>query len=577
MTLSRLLCRIFVLAGGALLCALAASCEVGPNYRRPELGLDASYKSATTQEAAGIPRLGRDWWRLFGDPVLDDLERQALAANTDIQAAVARVAQARQATRSTASQFYPVVTFDPSINRSRSPSNGVFISGNGTTVTPVTPGPTTGPSTGGGGRSSGGGGVAGRTTTSVRIPFDLSYEIDIWGRVRRSVEAADAQQRASEADFEVVLQTLEADVAQNYFTLRSLDAQIDILHRTVDSYWRQVELTETQLRAGIVGPTDAYQARAQLSATETQEIDNRRQRADVEHALAVLLGRPPAGLSIAPMPLDLPTPVLPAAGLPADLLRRRPDVAEAEYALAAASAQVGVSEAEFYPTVRLTGAAGFQSLDLQHALDWEQRVWSIGPSVTFPIFEGGRLEANLAQSKARFDELLANYRGSVFQAIRDVEDSLTDLHHRADMAAAQERAVAASREYVRLSTIQYKQGLVNSLVVIDAERTLLSNELSAAQILNQRLVSTVLLIKSLGGGWDVSLPPASFPPAGPPMTRPASAPSTTQPATEPATRPAATEPLPPATQPAATQPAVAAAGSPRRPSTGNAGKARNVT
>jgi outer membrane protein, multidrug efflux system len=547
MTYSRLLCRTVVRAGGGILCALAASCDVGPDYHRPDLGIDAPFKSATTQESAAAPGIGRDWWRLFGDPVLDDLEHQAIAANTDIRAAVARVAQARQATRSTASQFYPVVTFDPSIARTRSPSNGVFVGTNGATVTP---GPTTGPSTGGGGRSSGGGGAAGRTTTSVRIPFDLSYEIDIWGRVRRSVEASAAQEHASEADFEVVLQTLEADVAQDYFTLRSLDAQNLILQSTVESYREQLSLTQTQLQAGLVGPTDFYQAQAQLSATETQEIDNRRQRADIEHALAVLLGRPPAGLALDPRPLDLGVPVLPT-GLPADLLRRRPDVAVAEHNLASASAQIGIAEAEFYPTVRLTGAAGFQSLDLQHALDWEQRVWSIGPSVSFPIFEGGRLEANLAQAKARFDELLANYRGTVLLAIRDVEDSLTDLHHRSDMAAAQERAVAASREYVRLSTIQYRQGLVNSLVVIDARRTLLSNELAAAQILNQRLVSTVLLVKSLGGGWDTSLPPAAFPPIGPPMTQPAATQSTTQPTGEPMT----TEPSAGRTQPAFTQPA----------------------
>jgi multidrug efflux system outer membrane protein len=500
------------LAIPVLLCAaLAASCTVGPDYQRPEFDLGGGYKSATTQEANAPPRLGRDWWRVFGDPALTDLIEQALAANTDVRAAVARVAQARQSTLITASQFYPVIEFNPAFERTRSPPNGVFIGPTGGAQVPT--GPTTGPSNGGGGggTSSASAGQAGRTSSSYRTAFDLSYEVDVWGRVRRSVEASEAQQRASEADFEVVLQTIEADVAQNYFTLRSLDAQDEILRRTVESYQRQVELTQVQFKAGIMAPIDLYQALAQLESTRTQRIDNRRQRSDVEHAIAVLLGRTPAQLSLAVRPLDLAVPDLPA-GLPAELLRRRPDVARAERQLAAASANIGVAEADFYPTVRLTAAAGFQSFDLKSALNWEQRVWSIGPSVSFPLFEGGRLEASLAQAKSRFDESLAGYRGSVLVAVRDAEDSLTDLHHRAAEAAAQARAVAASREYLRLSEIQYERGLTNYLLVIDAERTLLNNELTAAQILNQRLVSTVLLIKSLGGGWDADAPFA--PPGG---------------------------------------------------------------
>jgi multidrug efflux system outer membrane protein len=194
-------------------------------------------------------------------------------------------------------------------------------------------------------------------------------------------------------------------------------------------------------------------------------------------------------------------PAVPA-GLPGDLLRQRPDVARAEEQLVAANAQVGVALAAFYPQLKLTGAAGFESFDLAHALDWESRVWSIGPSISFPLFTGGQLEGNLQQVRARYDELVATYRGAVLAAFRDVEDSLTDLHYRADAATAQDEAVRTSREYLRLSQIQYKGGLATYLQVIDAERTLLTNELSAVQLLNQRLDSTVLLIKSLGGGWQ---------------------------------------------------------------------------
>jgi multidrug efflux system outer membrane protein len=392
---------------------------------------------------------------------------------------MARVAQARAAARVTQSQFYPVVTLDPALNRSRTPAGR--ISSNGSL---------------GGGNSSGG-----RTSNSYRIPFDVSYEVDIWGRVRRLSEAAIAQVRATEDDYEVVLQTLEADVAQDYFSIRSLDAQAQILAKNVESFRQQVSLTQTQQKAGLVGPIDVLQAQTQLNSTIAQEVETRRQRTDLEHALAVLLGRSPSELAIADRPLDLVPPAIPA-GLPSDLLRRRPDVAQAEENLVTANAQVGVATALFYPTVRLTGAAGFESIDLQHSLDWENRVWSIGPSISFPLFNGGQLDANLEQTRQRYQELSATYRGVVLAAYRDVEDSLTDLHLRADAASAQNQAVTEAREYLRLAQVQYKGGLMPYLQVIDAERTLLTAELSAAQILNQRLISSVLLIKSLGGGWE---------------------------------------------------------------------------
>jgi len=476
--------RILIALGAVALCSAVPSCTVGPNYQRPALDVPPAYKSATTQESAR-PALSVDWWRLFNDPTLNGLEESAIRANTNVAAAVARVAQARAAAGVVQSQFYPIVPLDPSVIRSR--SSGISLNNSTTTVSP-----------------------SARTRTNIRIPFDVSYEIDIWGRVRRLNEAALAQVRSSEDDYQVVLQTLEADVAQNYFTLLALDTQQQILALTVGSYRQQVSLTQTQQRAGLVGPTDVLQAQALLNSTIAQEVDIRRQRADIEHALAILLGRPPTELTVANKPLDLVPPTIPA-GLPADLLRRRPDVAEAEQALKAASAQIGVAVAEFYPTVNLTGSAGFESFDVQHAVGWESRFWSIGPSVTIPIFNGGQLRANLAQVRARYEELLADYRGSVLAAFREVEDSLTDLHMRADAAQAQEQAVQAAREYLRLSEVQYRGGLTNYLQVIDAERTLLTNELSAAQLLNQRLISTVLLIKSLGGGWEAEAAPTTRP------------------------------------------------------------------
>jgi len=466
------------------------------------MSVPAGFKSATQSSTttpttmpttAPVAALTTDWWRLFGDATLNQLEEDATRANTDLQAAVARVTQARAAARVVRSEFYPVVTLDPSIERARTSGNRSTTnggSGSGTT------GGTTNNTNSNRSSTSGG-----RTSTNVRVPFDLSYEIDVWGRVRRSYEASVAQVRAAQDDYQVVLQTLQADVAQNYFNIRSLDSQSQILRENVESYKKQIELVQTQKRAGLVGQTDVVQAQTLLNSTIAQEIDIRRQRADLEHALAVLLGRPPSEITVTVEPLAIAPPVIPG-GLPADLLRRRPDVLRAEQDLVAANAQVGVATAAFYPTFRLTGAAGFESADLRHALDWESRVWSIGPSVSIPIFEGGQLDANLQQVKARYEELVATYRGNVLGAYRDVEDSLTDLHLRADAAQAQDLAVQSAREYLRLSTVQYKGGLATYLQVIDAERTLLTNELSAVQILNQRLVSTVLLIKSMGGGWD---------------------------------------------------------------------------
>lgn len=499
----RTTCRVVVCCGllvvGALACATLTSCTaVGPNYQRPGFEVPGAFASATqpsTQPSTQpVATLGRDWWRLFGDPALTKLEEDAVTANTDLQAAVARVGQARAANRLALSQFYPVVALNPSIDRARTPgTSSRTVSGNVDTTGGTT---TVSRSTASGAR----------TATTVRIPFDLSYEIDVWGRVRRTVESAEAAVRASEDDYQVVLQTLQADVAQNYFNLRSLDAQAQILEKNVQAYQQQITLTQTQRKAGLVGPLDVAQAQTLLNSTQAQQIDIRRQRADTEHALAVLLGRPPSEITVLNQPLDLAPPQIPP-GLPSGLLRRRPDVTAAEQNLIAANAQIGVATAAFYPTFRLTGSAGWASIDTSHAFDWENRIWSIGPSVSIPIFTGGQLTAQLEQTRARYEELNANYRGTILAAYRDVEDSLTDLHLRADEAQSQDQAVQYAREYLRLSQIQYKGGLTNYLQVIDAERTLLSNELSAVQILNQRLISTVLLIKSLGGGWDASMAP----------------------------------------------------------------------
>jgi multidrug efflux system outer membrane protein len=450
-----------------------ASCSVGPDYERPAVKTPAAYKSATADES-GSPSIDRQWWRVFGDATLNGLEEAASESNQDVKAALARVVQARAAAKVTGSQLFPTVTFAPLAQRFRTSSNGV---------------------------QKGASGNASIQTNDFQLPVDFAYEVDVWGRVRRDIESSDAQAQASADDLIVVLQSVQADVAQNYFQLRSLDSQTEILKKTVEVYQRQLDLLQTQFRAGLVGRITLAQQEAQLYFTATQEIDVRRQRADVEHALAVLTGRPPSDLSLAPVPLDRLPPKVPA-GLPSELLRRRPDVAEAERLLASASAQIGVAVAQFYPDLRLNGQIGLESADLRHLFEWQSRIWSLAASALTPLFTGGRLSAQVDQAKGRYEEALAVYQGRVLGAFRDVEDALNDLHLRAEATDAQAKAVASAREYVTLSETQYRQGLISYLQVTDAQRTLLVNELSAAQLFQQRLSSSVQLIKALGAGWD---------------------------------------------------------------------------
>jgi multidrug efflux system outer membrane protein len=456
---------------GALL-SLLSGCLVGPDYKRPDVDVPANYKSAGEKDVEQRP-LAPDWWTVFDESELDGLEKAAIDANHDLRAAAARVVEARAAARAVEGQLYPSLAFNPSITRARISGNSSLNSnGQGTTLTTAT------------------------------LPLDLSYEVDVWGKVRRSIESADATAQASADDFGVVLITLTSDVATNYFTLRSLDAQEEILQRSIELFRQQVEMTTTQRNAGIVGETDLLQAQTQLDSTVAQETDIRRQRKDTEYALAILVGKPPAEFAVPPRKLELDPPVVPA-GLPADILRQRPDVAEAEQNLVAANASIGVAKAQYYPDLNLSAAAGLLSIDLQHVFDWQSRFWSLGASLAAPIYEGGKLDAQYAQAKAHWDELAATFQSTVLKAIADVETAMTDIHMRAEASSSQKRAVVSAREYLRLTQLQYRQGLISYLQVIDAERTLLTNELSEAQILNQRFSSTVLLMKALGGGWTV--------------------------------------------------------------------------
>jgi multidrug efflux system outer membrane protein len=453
----------------SVLLAIAAtalvSCAVGPNYHRPDLDVPGGYRRTAAGEAAP-PALAPNWWTLFNDPTLTRLAEETAAANLDIKAAIARVEQARAATRSAAGNFLPAIDLGGSARRS---------------------------------------GSAAGSATSYSLPASLGYELDVWGRLRRQYEASKHAEQATADDLEFVRQTAIADVAQAYFTLRLYDRQIASYEAALDLYRKQLDLTDTKYKAGLSLPTDLLQAKTQVNSASNQLIEVRRARAKQEHAIAILLGRPPAEVVMEKAPLDTPIPTVPA-GLPVDLLSRRPDVAEAEHRLAAANAQIGVATANFFPNFNLNASLGFQNANIERLLEWESRVWSVTPGFGLPIFHGGQLRAPLAQSKARYEELVANYRAAVLRSFQDVEDQLSDLHLLAEKAQSLEDTLVSAREYSRLTEIQYRQGLTTYLQVIDANQTLLTNELSAAQAHSQRLSATVLLIKALGGGWTDEQP-----------------------------------------------------------------------
>jgi multidrug efflux system outer membrane protein len=445
--------------------AWLSGCAVGPDYQRPPLEVPDAYRQPGA--GPGAPALDPEWWRLFGDPELEALEEQARGANTDVQAAIARIDEARATARIARADFFPTLTLDPSYTVGSNPFHSP---------------------------------QAHAHFEDVTVPFDLSYEIDLFGRVRRSFESATASAYASERDFEAVWLALAAEVGAQYFAVRSLDAQAAVLDRSRDVFAEQVRVVQARRRAGLVSDLDVAQAETQLASTVGRQADVARQRAEAEHALALLCGQPAPSFSVPVRPLDAAPPEVPA-GVPSDLLAHRPDIVEAEDRLVAANAEVGVAKALFFPQVRLTGAAGLQSVSFGDLVEWENRLWQVGPSVSVPIFEGGRLRANLSAAESRWAESVQLYRGTVLGAFRDVEDALAGVRLRADQDAAVRDAVEASGRAAAVARAQYDRGIADYLQVAVAEATHLDLELQAAQIAEQRLDASLQLVKAIGGGW----------------------------------------------------------------------------
>jgi multidrug efflux system outer membrane protein len=460
----------------AALPATAGLLTVGPDYKTPTNSVPQNYKAAELgawKEGRPLDNVPKgSWWEIFGDADLNELESQAATANQQLKAAVARVDEARATARVARSELLPGANFNPGFTRQRYSPNQV-------------------PSFGA------------VTANTFSTPLDLSYEVDLWGRVRRSFQSARADAQASLADFYNVLLTLQSDVAQNYFALRALDAEIEIVSRTVDVRNEQVQFVRSRFEGGIGNELDIARAETELATTEAEAASLARRRAELENALAILAGSNPASFHLTadtnnwnPQPPSVP------AGLPADLLERRPDVAEAERQLASSSARIGVAKAAFFPVLTLTGSGGYVSGDLDSLFKWDSRTWSLGPSLSLPVFAGGRNRANYKRARAAFDEATARYRQQVLVAFGEVENNLSGTRYLGEQAAAQERAVENARRAADLAGQRYRSGIVSYIEVIDANRDALSAERANAQLTGQRLIASVQLIKALGGGWD---------------------------------------------------------------------------
>lgn len=454
------------------------ACTLGPDYQRPELPLAAAFKQAEGWWKSATPSdvLQRgDWWTLYGDAELNALVGRLNVSNQNLAAAEAQYRQARALVRGARSQLFPVV----------GASGGVSRGGQGSSTS----------STQTGIGSSG-------VSESYEVGLDASWELDIWGRLRRNLEANRADMQASAADLAAVRLSLQSELVQTYLQLRVMDEQQRLLDQTVAAYARSLRLTDNQYQAGIVPRSDVSQARTQLKSTQAQAIDLRWQRAQMEHAIAVLIGVPPSELNIAER-RDIPQlPDVPLA-LPSQLLERRPDIASAERQVMAANAQIGVAEAAWYPDLTLSASGGYRNSSFSNLISLPNRFWSLGPQLALTVLDFGARRAELEQAEASYDQTVATYRQTVLDSFREVEDSLVQLRVLAEEAVVQREALEAAQESLRLIENQYRAGTVDFLSVATVQTTALNNERTNLTLLGDRLTASVQLIAALGGGWNI--------------------------------------------------------------------------
>ncbi len=466
--------NIRVLAAAAL--ALLAACSAGPKYERPAADAPAAYKEAGNWKVAQ-PRddVRRDkWWEVFGDAQLNSLVAQIDVANQNVRVAEANFRQARTLVQQARASLFPSVDGRASVSRSRSAGTAAR---------------------------------AGTTANNYNLALDANYEVDIWGRVRNTVSANVAGAQASAADLEMVRLLAQAELAFNYFQLRVLDQQRQLLDDTVAAFQKSLEMTRNRYTAGVAGKVDLVQAETLLKSTQAQAIEIGVQRAQLEHAIAILVGKAPANFALPPQTAKVAVPVVPL-NQPSELLERRPDIAAAERRVAAANARIGVAKSAFFPSLTLSGSTGFESSRLADWLSWPSRFWAIGPAIAQSIFDAGLRRALTDQAIAVYDANVAAYRQTVLEGFQEVEDNLAVLRILEEQEKVQEEATVAARQSMDLTINQYKAGTVSYLNVVTVQSAWLNNERALVGIRGRRLAAAVTLVKALGGGWNAAELPA---------------------------------------------------------------------
>jgi NodT family efflux transporter outer membrane factor (OMF) lipoprotein len=468
--------RPSMILGTAGLLLFANACMVGPRYQRPGAPAPVAFKEAPPagwkEAQPNDGALRGKWWEVYTDPRLNALEEQVNISNQNVLAAEAQFRAAKAAVRVSRAGLFPTITATPSASDS----------GSGSTS-----------------------GVRGLYT----LPLDVvAYEVDIWGSIRRGVAANSAVAQASAAQLENARLLYQAELASDYFQIQGLDASRQLLDATVKSYEQYVQLTQDRFDGGVASKGDVALAQTQLETARAQLVDLGVQRAQFEHAIAVLTGKPPSDLSIPVLPNQAPPPIS-TIGIPTALLERRPDVAAAERQVASANEQIGIAKAAFYPSLSISAGAGLQTSVLGDLLSWPSRFWSVGPQLAQTVFDAGKHRAQVKVTQATYDATVAAYRQTVLTALEQVEDSLAELRILAEEAEIADRAVKAAQQSLEISTIQYRGGLANYLQVITAQTSALQNQRTAVDLLTRRMVASVSLVQALGGGWDASQLPSS--------------------------------------------------------------------
>lgn len=465
---------------------LLAGCMVGPKYAKPTTPMAPafkeeppdSFKSDSNWKPAspGDQRIRGNWWEIFGDPQLNALEQQVTSANQNLKIAEARLRQARSMIRFNRAGLFPTISTAPSVVNERLSANQPYFPAS----------------------------KANNGTGNFSLPFDLSYEVDLWGRVRRTVNASREEAQATAADLETASLSLHAELALDYFELRNADAQQLLLEDTVKAYTNALALTQNRFEGGAAPKSDVAQAQTQLETAQVQDTDISVARAQFEHAIATLIGQPPAKFSLPPAPqAKLQLPAIPV-GVPSTLLERRPDIAAGERRVAEANEQIGIARAAFFPTLVIGAEAGFQGTTVTNWLTWPSRMWAVGPQLSETLFDAGRRRATSDAAKANYDATVAGYRQTALTAFQEVDDNLAALRILENEAEQQHRATASAQESLQLFTNRYEGGVDNYLQVITAQTIALANERNEIDIQRRRMDASVLLVKAVGGGWDTA-------------------------------------------------------------------------